>query len=62
MNASSNIKLNTTKVWHSSIDIEAIRTVFNLFFFYEENSKHLKHKQNASKLTFNQIFVSKQKH
>ena len=34
----------------SSIDIEAIRTVFNFFFFFhEENSKHLKHKQKVSK-------------
>ena len=28
----------------SSIDIEVMRTVFNLFFFHEENYKHLKHK------------------
>ena len=46
----------------SSIDIEVIRTVFNFILFHEENSKHLKHKQKASKLTFNQVFLSKQKH
>ena len=29
----------------SSIDVEVIRTVFYLIFFYERYSKHLKHKQ-----------------
>ena len=29
----------------SSVDIEVIRTVFNLIFSYERYSKHLKHKQ-----------------
>ena len=34
----------------SSIDIEVNMTAFNFFFFFhEENSKHLKHKQKASK-------------
>ena len=33
----------------SSIDIEVIRIALILFFFHEENSKHLKHKQKASK-------------
>ena len=33
----------------SSIDIEVNRTAFNFFFFHEENSKHLKHKQKESK-------------
>ena len=42
----------------SSIDIEIIRTVF--FFFYEE-ILNLKTQTKASKLTFNQIFLSKQK-
>ena len=41
----------------SSIDIEIIRTVF---FFYEE-ILNLKTQTKASKLTFNQIFLSKQK-
>ena len=40
----------------SSIDIEIIRTVF----FYEE-ILNLKTQTKASKLTFNQIFLSKQK-
>ena len=50
----------------SSIDIEAIRTVFNfLFFFYKRNSKHLKHKQKACQITFiktNKLDKHKQKH
>ena len=33
----------------SSIDIELIRTVFIFIFFYKRYSKHLKHKQKASK-------------
>ena len=33
----------------SSTDIEVNKTVFNLFSFHEENPKHLKHKQKASK-------------
>ena len=32
----------------SSIDIEVIRKAFDFIFFYEKNSKHLKHKQKAS--------------
>ena len=40
----------------SSIDIDIIRTVF----FYEE-ILNLKTQTKASKLTFNQIFLSKQK-
>ena len=45
-----------------SIDIEAIRTVFNLIFFSWRNFKHLKHKQ---KIIFNlnniqsNIFINK---
>ena len=39
----------------SSIDIEAIRTVFIIILFYERYFKHLK-QTKASQVTVNQIF------